>query len=47
MRYMDFVVTWLVALAGKVDELQHQGSPGDDATAAGKEVSANNVLEYR
>ena len=30
-----------------VDQLQNQGSPGDDATAAGQEIAANDILEDR
>jgi len=35
------VVIW------NVDKLEDEGSSGDDATAAGQEVSSNNVLKYR
>lgn len=40
-------VVGVFAFAGKVDELKDERPPGDNATASGEEVSADNVLEYR
>jgi hypothetical protein len=37
----------LLFIPGDVDELENERSPGDDAAAAGKEISADDVLEHR
>lgn len=37
----------LLFISGDVDQLENERSPGDDAAAAGKEISADNVLEHR
>ena len=45
--HVDFVVfVGIVAFAGQVDELENERPPGDDATASGQEVSADDVLKY-
>jgi hypothetical protein len=41
------VVVGVFPVAGEVDELEDERPPGDDATASGKEVSADDVLEHR
>lgn len=41
------VIVGVVAFAGKVDELEDERPPGNNAAASGEEVSADNVLEYR
>lgn len=48
MGNMDIVTLWLVvAFARDVDELKDEWPPRYDAAAAWKEVSADNVFEYR
>ena len=40
------VLVGVFSVAGEVDELENERPPGDDATASGKKVSANDVLEH-
>lgn len=42
MRFWCIFLLWW-----HIDELQNEGSAGHDPTTTGKEVSADNILEYR
>jgi hypothetical protein len=44
--HVDFIVVVFFAFARDVDELQNERSACDDAAATGKEIFADDVLEY-
>jgi len=45
--YVDLVIVVFVAFAREVDELEDERPACDDTAATGKEVLADDVLEYR